>query len=246
MPRSTPSSHAMPATPPPARTRARFTAAILALAAGTLTEYPRDRTIDTITEAEVGATAWHQAIDHGFFIILDLAMGGNYPDGECNCTAPTAATTSGGTMRLAYVTVYERGGHAQPAPKPTATGQLTGFRHRCLSNSGSLNTEGNPMFARSCTGRAGQRWSVYPGRTLRTEGGCLDVAGRRKGQRHAGRLVPVQRHGGPGLDPRGQRRAGEPGFRPVPHRSRRRPRSSRLDIETCTGSAAQRWSLPRR
>ena len=75
-------------------------------------------TIDTITEAEVGdARPGTEAIDHGFFIILDLAMGGNYPDGECNCTAPTAATTSGGTMRLAYVTVYERGRHAQRKPR---------------------------------------------------------------------------------------------------------------------------------
>ena len=32
------------------------------------------RVTDTITEAEVGAAAWHKAIDHGFFIIFDLAM----------------------------------------------------------------------------------------------------------------------------------------------------------------------------
>ena len=35
----------------------------------------------TITEASVGTAAWQAAIDHGFFIIWDLAMGGNYPDG---------------------------------------------------------------------------------------------------------------------------------------------------------------------
>src|SRR6202008_3748718 len=91
------------------------------------------QTIDTITEAQVGATAWHEAIDHGFFIILDLAMGGNYPDGVCNCTAPSAASTSGGEMKLAYVAVYEKGGHAQGTQRPTASGPGTGFRHRCLS-----------------------------------------------------------------------------------------------------------------
>src|SRR3984957_19773401 len=58
------------------------------------------RVIDTITESQVGATAWHEAIDHGFFIIFDLAVGGNYPDGECNCTTPTAATSSGASMSV--------------------------------------------------------------------------------------------------------------------------------------------------
>jgi len=67
------------------------------------------RVTDTITEAEVGATAWHEAIDHGFFIIFDLAMGGNYPDGECNCATPTAATSSGASMSVGYVAVYEPG-----------------------------------------------------------------------------------------------------------------------------------------
>jgi hypothetical protein len=39
-------------------------------------------------------------------IILDLAMGGDYPDGECGCTTPTSSTASGGTMRVAYVAAY--------------------------------------------------------------------------------------------------------------------------------------------
>jgi hypothetical protein len=59
------------------------------------------------TEGSVGTTAWQDAIDHGFFIIFDLAMGGNYPDGECDCTAPTSATTSGASMSVQYVAVYE-------------------------------------------------------------------------------------------------------------------------------------------
>lgn len=68
------------------------------------------RVIDKITEAEVGATSWHKAIDHSFFIILDLAMGGNYPNGLCGCKTPTAATTPGASMRVEYVAVYEKGG----------------------------------------------------------------------------------------------------------------------------------------
>jgi hypothetical protein len=147
-------------------------------------------------------------------------------------------------MRLAYVAVYEKGGHAQRTQRPTATGQITGFRHRCLSNSGSLNTAGNPMFARSCTGRAGQRWSVYRDRTLRTEGGCLDVAGAGKATGTAVDWYPcngtaaqawTHRADGELVSPASGLCLTDPGG----------SRGTRLDIETCTGSAQQRWTLPR-
>jgi beta-glucanase (GH16 family) len=59
-----------------------------------------------VTEAQVGASTWHAAFDHKMFIIFDLAMGGDYPDGQCGCTTPTGATKSGGTMRVAYVAAY--------------------------------------------------------------------------------------------------------------------------------------------
>ena len=114
------------------------------------------------------------AIDHGFFIIFDLAMGGNYPDPLCNCTAPTSATTSGGSMSVQYVAVYEEGGNSTPTGTASATGQVTGSG-LCLANKGALDTEGNPIIADSCDGDAGQQWSPYTDGTLRTQGGCLDV-----------------------------------------------------------------------
>jgi beta-glucanase (GH16 family) len=59
-----------------------------------------------VTEAQVGAAAWAAAVDHGFFLILDLAVGGGYPDGVCGCTSPAASTTSGASMSVGYVAVY--------------------------------------------------------------------------------------------------------------------------------------------
>jgi beta-glucanase (GH16 family) len=64
----------------------------------------------TDTEAQVGTADWQAAFDHGFFILLDLAIGGTWPNGQCNCTTPTSGTTSGGQMRVAYVAVYQSGG----------------------------------------------------------------------------------------------------------------------------------------
>ena len=54
----------------------------------------------------MGAAVWTEAIDHGFSIILDVAMGGSYSDNLCHCSAPGAATTSGGTMSVRSLAVY--------------------------------------------------------------------------------------------------------------------------------------------
>jgi len=62
----------------------------------------------TVTENQVGASAWKAAVDHGFFLILDVAMGGAYPDGVCGCTTPVSSTASGAAMGIQYVTVSVR------------------------------------------------------------------------------------------------------------------------------------------
>jgi hypothetical protein len=201
------------------------------------------RVTDTITEAEVGATAWHEAIDHGFFIIFDLAMGGNYPDGECNCATPTAATSSGASMSVGYVAVYEKGGNSTPTARAVSTGRITGIHGRCLANQNSLNTEGNPIRVRACGGGSGQLWSVYSDRTLRTEGGCLDVVG---GGTASGTDVDwyacngtaaqiwTRKSNGEFVNPKSGRCLTDPSGNTA----------ARLDIATCTGSAQQRWSSP--
>jgi beta-glucanase (GH16 family) len=60
----------------------------------------------TVQESQVGAGPWTEAVDHGFSIILDVAIGGKYPDSTCHCTTPSPATTSGATMSVRYVRVY--------------------------------------------------------------------------------------------------------------------------------------------
>ena len=71
-----------------------------------ITWYLNGRAYHTVTETQVGATAWQAAVDHGFFLILDLAIGGGYPDGVCGCTTPTASTGSGTAMGVHSVAVY--------------------------------------------------------------------------------------------------------------------------------------------
>ena len=158
------------------------------------------RVTDTITEAKVGTAAWRAAIDHGFFIIFDLAVGGNYPDG-CGCTTPATATSSGASMSVAYVAVYEKGGNTTPRGRAIQTGEVTGVHGDCLDNHGALNAAANPMDVRACDhgGRPALGGLLRPHdpRAGRLPG----RRGRRDVQRVRRRLVPVQRHRRAGLDP---------------------------------------------
>ena len=69
--------------------------------------YLDGREFFAVSESQVSALVWTQAVDHGFAIILDL-VGGTYPDAVCGCSTPTGQTTSGGTMSVRYVGVYQR------------------------------------------------------------------------------------------------------------------------------------------
>jgi beta-glucanase (GH16 family) len=71
-----------------------------------ITWYLNGKAYYAVTERQVGVRTWKTAVDHGFFLILDLAIGGGYPDGVCGCTTPAASTSSGAAMGVGYVAVY--------------------------------------------------------------------------------------------------------------------------------------------
>jgi Ricin-type beta-trefoil lectin domain len=199
---------------------------------------------ETISEATVGATAWAEAIHHGFFIILDLAVGGTYPDEACDCTTPNAATTPGASMKVGYVAVYEKGGNSTPTSKVMATGQAKGLNSGwCVSNRNSLDTTANVVDAETCASSTGQRWSAYSDGTLRTQGGCLGFWGdtaatgtwvdwypcngtsAQTWKRIANGEIVNQASGLCLTVPGGQQ-------------------GVQLDLEPCLGTSSQRWSNP--
>ncbi|HET8843327.1 MAG TPA: cellulose binding domain-containing protein, partial [Ktedonobacteraceae bacterium] len=86
----------------------------------------------SVSSNQMDATTWANAVDHSFFIILDLAIGGAFPNGVCNCTSPTSATASGASLNVDYVRVFTSSGVAStptatatPARTPTSTPTLT-------------------------------------------------------------------------------------------------------------------------
>jgi beta-glucanase (GH16 family) len=73
----------------------------------------------TIDSTRVSETTWNNATHHGFFIILNVAMGGGFPAAFGG--GPTAATQPGVPMLVDYVAVYTSGGGTTPTPTPTPT-----------------------------------------------------------------------------------------------------------------------------
>jgi beta-glucanase (GH16 family) len=61
----------------------------------------------TLNSGQVDATTWANAVDHSFYIIFDLAIGGGFPAAFGG--GPTAATASGGQLNVDYVAVYNKG-----------------------------------------------------------------------------------------------------------------------------------------
>jgi beta-glucanase (GH16 family) len=60
-----------------------------------------------VNESRIGQAAWTAAIDHGFSILLNVAVGGAFPDAQCGCTTPDNQTSSEGTMVVQYVRVFK-------------------------------------------------------------------------------------------------------------------------------------------
>jgi hypothetical protein len=85
-----------------------------------------------VNESQVPVATWQAAVDHNFSIIFDLAMGGGYPNGVCNCTTPTSSTTSGASMSVAYVAAYETTG-SSPSPSPSPSSSSPGGGTSCTT-----------------------------------------------------------------------------------------------------------------
>jgi len=131
----------------------------------------------TVSEAQVGTATWQAAFDHNMSIILDLAMGGGYPNGVCNCTTPTSSTASGGTMSVAYVAAYTTTGSGGGGGGGSgSTGPITGYNGLCVDVRSSNSANFTPVQVYTCNGTSAQQWTVVQaGSTLHALGKCMDI-----------------------------------------------------------------------
>ena len=123
----------------------------------------------TISANQVDATTWSNAVDHPFYIIYDLAIGGGFPNAFGG--GPNGSTVSGGSMVIDSVAVYNKG----PGSSSSGT-TITGPGGKCVDVSGPDNgTNGTPILLWDCqSGAADQHWN-WNGNSLTTLGRCLDI-----------------------------------------------------------------------
>ncbi len=105
----------------------------------------------TISSNRVDATTWANAVDHPFFIIYDLAMGGGFPAAFGG--GPNASTVSGGQMNIDWVAVYNK------APGSSGGGGTgTDIAQGKPTTASSTENAGTPA-ANATDGNTGTRWS---------------------------------------------------------------------------------------
>jgi beta-glucanase (GH16 family) len=103
----------------------------------------------TLAANRVDATTWANAVDHPFFIIFDLAMGGGFPDAFGG--GPNASTVSGASLNIDYVAVYNKG----PGGGGGTGTNLSQGRTTTASSTEAAGTAA----ANATDGDTGSRWS---------------------------------------------------------------------------------------
>ncbi|MFD5749220.1 glycoside hydrolase family 16 protein [Streptomyces sp. NPDC127033] len=87
--------------------------------------YVDDQLFHTVSQNQMDAATWSAMTDHaGYFILLNVAIGGAFPDALGGQT-PTAATVPGHPMLVDYVAVWTRGGGTTPPPTDPPSGSAT-------------------------------------------------------------------------------------------------------------------------
>ncbi|WP_354637955.1 ricin-type beta-trefoil lectin domain protein [Kitasatospora camelliae] len=187
------------------------------------------RAYQTRTQADLGGNRW--VFDHPFFLILNLAVGGDWPG------SPDGSSSFPQTMVVDYV-------RASTSNGPGRTGPIVGIGGMCVDVAGASDADRTPIQLHNCTGNPAQQWTVGGDGTVRALGKCLDVAG---GSGADGAVVQLYTCNGTNaqkwtytaahdltnvgankcLDAKGNSSAD----------------GTRLQTWTCTGGANQKWTL---
>ncbi|SFK60838.1 Beta-glucanase, GH16 family [Streptomyces pini] len=118
------------------------------------------------TPADLGGDRW--VFDKPFFLILNLAVGGDWPG------LPDSSTVFPQKLVVDYVRVTSGDGGGGGGER---TGTITGLAGKCLDVAWADTANGTPVQIHDCNGNAAQRWTVGTDGTIRALGKCLDVSG---------------------------------------------------------------------
>ncbi|KQO59793.1 ricin-type beta-trefoil lectin domain protein [Curtobacterium sp. Leaf261] len=199
----------------------------------------------TISANQVDATTWTNAIDHPFFIIYDLAIGGGFPNAFGG--GPNAATVSGGKLVIDSVAVYNKGASSGSGG---SGGSVSGSTiaapgGKCVDVAGDDNGgDGTAVQLWDCLANAKDQHWTRSGQTLQTLGRCLDIAG---GSSAAGTKLQLANCNGGGYQNWTSQSDGSlrnpTSGRCIDAPSGATANGTRLQIWDCNGTAAQQFRL---
>jgi len=200
----------------------------------------------SVSESQVGTSTWQAAYDHNLSIILDLAMGGAYPNGQCGCTTPTGATSSGQSMQVAYVAAYSTSGGGGTTPPPSgATGPITGYEGLCIDDRAASTADFNPIQVYTCNGTAAQSWTVVTaGSTLHVLGDCMDINGGGTANGTLVDLYPCNGTGAQVFEPQSNGELYNPQSGKCLDDTGYGGSGTQLQIWACADTSNQIWNLP--
>lgn len=207
---------------------------------GSITWSVDGNTYFQVTPATVNGNQW--VFDQPFFIILNVAVGGEWPG------YPDGSTQFPQSMKVDYVRVYDNGssGSGGGSTLPTGSGHLTSVGHNlCVDIPWGNPADSTQVQLATCSTNAAQTWTRGSDGTIRALGACLDV--RSSGTAN-GTAVQVYHCNGTAA----QRWVYDSGTQAL-----KNPQSGKcldvpssqfndgqqLQIYTCNGTGAQRWSL---
>ncbi|WP_051639813.1 ricin-type beta-trefoil lectin domain protein [Cellulomonas sp. URHE0023] len=201
----------------------------------------------TVNANQVDATTWNNATHHGFFPILNVAIGGGFPAAFGG--GPTSATQSGVPMVVDYVAAYTSGGSTGGGGGggggTAGAGSITNANGLCLDNNGASTANGNKVQIWGCNGTVAQQWTfVQAGTTLRVQGKCLDIAGAGTANgtkvqlwdcNSTGAQVWIPQSNGSYWNPQSNRCLDDPNASTAA--------GTQVQIWDCNGTSAQKWTL---
>jgi beta-glucanase (GH16 family) len=121
------------------------------------------------TPANIGGNRW--VFDKPFFMIMNLAVGGNWPGN------PDGSTQFPQSLVADYVRVYTLDGGTTPPPATGGVSLKGNGSGRCIDVPGSQSQDGLPLQIWDCLNNPAQKWTFNANGSLTALGKCMDVAG---------------------------------------------------------------------
>ncbi|MDI1463018.1 family 16 glycosylhydrolase [Catellatospora sp. KI3] len=182
------------------------------------------------TSADAGGNRW--VFDHPFFMIMNVAVGGNWPG------SPNAGTVFPQTMVVDYVRVYANDG----GTTPTGSSIIGSGSNRCIDIPSSNAVDGARLQIWDCNGTGAQKWTFAANGSVQALGKCMDVAA---GSSADGAAIQLYTCNGSGAQKFTLNAAGDlvnpQANKCVDVTGAATGNGTKLQLWTCNGTSAQKW-----